>query len=57
MDKLAEFVARHPAAVGMVFAVLAGTAGWNAYRAGMKAQEIRYMVSESARAASEALGG
>lgn len=57
MHKLAELIARYPHAGGLVFAALAGFGGWNAYQAGMRAQAIRDIVGDSARAASEALGG
>ena len=57
METLAEFIARHHTAVGIGLAVIAGYSAWNAYRCGMRVQEIRVMVGDSARAASEALGG
>lgn len=57
MHKLAELIARYPHAPGLVFAAIGAFGAWNAYHAGMRAQEIRCMVGDSARAASEALGG
>jgi len=57
MDKLAEFVARHPKAVGAFFVALAAFGAWNTFNAGRQVQRIQFLHGESARAASEALGG
>lgn len=57
MEKLAEFIARHPGAAAAVFAAIAGFGAWNTFRAGMTTQRIRDLVGDSAREASEALGG
>ena len=57
MEKLVEVIARHPLALGVVLAVVAGYSTLNAYKVGMRVQEIRQLSGDAARAASEALGG
>lgn len=54
MEKFRGFATRNPKVIGLIFGVLAGFAGYNAYRAGMAAALLH---SDAARAASEALGG
>lgn len=56
-SKLAGFLAKHPALVSAGFAVLVGLCGLNAFRAGMTYAQLRNVVAEHAREASEALGG
>ena len=57
MEKLGEFLARHPVLVGLAFATLTGMCGYNAFRAGVSYAGLRSAVGEYAREASEALGG
>ena len=57
MEKFAEWLARHPAAVGLALAFLAGYSTYNTFRGGMRFAELRAEIGDHARAASEALGG
>lgn len=57
MENAGLFLARHPSAVGVLFAAIAAYSAWNAYKTGMRMQELRELTGEAARAASEALGG
>jgi len=57
MEKLGEFMARHPGLIGLLFAGLAGFAAYDTFRAGMTYASLRAAVAEEARVASEALGG
>jgi hypothetical protein len=57
MYKFAEFIARNPKLVGVFVAVLGAGFAWNSFQIGMSTQRIRDLVAESAREASEALGG
>lgn len=57
LDKIVQWQIDHPAATGLLVAVIIGSAGLHAYRIGFTLAEIRGMHGEAARAASEALGG
>jgi len=57
MTEFAKFIARHPVAVGLILSAAAGYSVWNAYQIGMRVQQIRDLVGDGTRAASEALGG
>lgn len=57
MEKLRLFLARHPLAVGVAFAFLAGASAYNAFQGGMAVGQLRAQIGDHARAASEALGG
>ncbi len=57
MDKTRDWLVRHPGLVALLFGVLVGGAGLNAFRAGMTYADLRATVGEQARAASEAMGG
>lgn len=56
-DALAEWLIRHPAAVGLAFALVAAVSAYDAYRAGLAFGQLRAELADHARAASEALGG
>lgn len=57
MGKVVEFLVRHPALTALTFAVLVGAGGYNAFHAGMAYRGLRDSLADTARAASEALGG
>lgn len=54
---MTEWLAKHPTAVGVAFALLAAGTAYNAFRGGIAFAQIRAELSDHARAASEALGG
>lgn len=54
MDKFRAFAIRNPKVIGLIFAVIIGYTGYIAYDSGRLAALLR---TDSARAASEALGG
>jgi uncharacterized integral membrane protein len=57
VEKTREWLAQHPAAVGLAFAFLVGASTYNAFCGGIRVAELRATLSDHARAASEALGG
>jgi len=57
VDRTSEYFARHPAAVALAFALIAGWTTYNAFYCGMRYADFRADISDHARAASEALGG
>jgi hypothetical protein len=57
VENLGEFLAKHPTLVAVAFGVLVGACGFNTFRAGVTYAQLRGVVAERAREASEALGG
>lgn len=57
MEKFGTWLARHPVAVGLIFAGLAAGTAYNAFQGGIAFAQLRAEIADHARAASEALGG
>ncbi len=54
MNPVQEYAVKHPQVIGLFFAFLAGYCAYNAYQGGIAVQFLR---GDTARTASEALGG
>jgi hypothetical protein len=57
VKEIAEFLARHPVLVPLLFGVLAGVGAYRTFNAGQTYAVLRSEVGDRAREASEALGG
>jgi hypothetical protein len=57
MDDFAEWLVRHPGAVTAIVVAIGAFTVLNAYRIGVAYTNLRNVVGDNARNASEALGG
>lgn len=57
VEKLGVFMAQHPAVAALTVAALMAACGYHAYWIGYTGAKLNGVLSDSARVASEALGG
>ncbi len=57
MRQALDWLTEHQTACGLVLAAAAGYAAWNGFQAGVSIGRFQMLRGETARAASEALGG
>ena len=57
MHEVGVWVLRHPKGVGAVLSIMLGISAWQMWRLGVQTGELRGVLGEEARVASERLGG